>query len=224
MIEKLNKFDLENSEVERLKVFESWDGFMLLDDTEFDEMENYFSQFPVYKNIVALVTDENSNYWCLNVSGSMKGMICYLSHDEPNLEPRFKDISSFLKAIEKNPDAYDFDDLDEASFDFPSSKTLGEFKERKQIIEQLKTDFTSENDDDIKRQIAFSIMALTSAEEVEDNIYPFLTHDDMYIQERAIQILGFHKYKSAKEKLIDLRTTAMPNGITAIGIALKKFE
>lgn len=224
MIEKLNKYDLETSEIEKLKTFNSRDGFILLDENEFAEMENYFSQFPIYKNLVALLTDENSNYWCLNVSGPMKGMICYLSHDEPNLEPKFKNISSFLNAINKNPDAYDFDDLDESLFDFPNSKNPTEFNRRKQIIEELKNNLKSEGGEDVKQQIAFSIIAMSLADEIEENIYPFLDDEDMYIQERAIQIIGFHKYKPAKEKLIELKTSAMPNGQTAIGIALKKMN
>ncbi|AZA98999.1 hypothetical protein EG359_04995 [Chryseobacterium joostei] len=224
MIEKLNKFDLNTSEIEKLKAFQSRDGFVLLDDAEFGEMENYFSQFPIYKNLVALLTDEDSNYWCINVSGPMKGMICYLSHDEPNLEPKFKDISSFLKVIDENPEAYDFYDLEEISFDFPNSKNPPEFIERKQIIEELKTNFHSENDEDVRLQIAYSIIVLTSVEEIEDSIYPFLDDEDMYIQERAIQILGFHKYKPAKEKLIEMKNSVMPNGQTAIEIALKKLN
>ena len=224
MIEKLNKFDLNTSEIEKLTAYQSRDGFVLLYDAEFDEIENYFSHFPIYKNLVALLTDENSNYWCINVSGPMKGMICYLSHDEPNLEPKFKNISSFLKVIDENPEAYDFYDLEETSFDFPSSKNPPEFNERKQIIEELKTNFHSENDEDVRLQIAYSIIALTSVEEIENSIYPFLDDEDMYIQERVIQILGFHKYKPAKEKLIEMKTSAMPNGQTSIGIALKKLN
>lgn len=224
MIEKLNKFELKTSEIEQLKNFQSRDGFVLIDDAEFEEMENYFNQFSVYKNLAPLVTDENSNYGCINVNGPMKGMICHLSHDEPNLEPKFKDISNFLKAIDESPEAFDFYDLDETSFDFPSSKNPIEFNERKQIIEELKTDFNSENDEDVRQQIAFSIIVLSLTDEIEDNIYPFLDDEDMYIQERAIQILGFHKYKPAKQKLIELQSSAMPNGQTAIGIALKKLN
>jgi len=62
MIEKLNKFDLNTSEIEQLKNFQSRDGFVLIDETEFEEMENYFNQFSVYKNLAPLVTDEKSNY------------------------------------------------------------------------------------------------------------------------------------------------------------------
>ncbi|MFT3704160.1 MAG: HEAT repeat domain-containing protein [Agriterribacter sp.] len=224
MIEKLKKFGLESSEIENLMAFQSRDGFILLDDTAFDEMENYFSQFPIYRNLVALLTDENSNYWCINVKGPMKGMICYLSHGEPNVEPKFKDVSSFLKAIDKNSEAYGFDDLDETSFDFPNAEKPTEFSNRKQIVENLKADFNTENDEEVRQQIAFSIIALTLADEIEDNIYPFLDDEDMYVQERAIQMLGIHKYKPAKEKLIVLKTSAMPNGQTAIGIALKKID
>jgi len=224
MIEKLKKFKLNISEKEKLKDFQSRDGFMFLSDEEFDEMENYFSQFSIYKSLAPLLTDENSNYWCIYVDGSMKGMICYLSHDEPNLEPKFKDISSFLKVIKENPETYDFYDLDETLFDFPIAEDPTEFQERKQIIEELKTDFNLENDEDVRMQIAYSIIAMTFPDEIEENIYPFLDDEDMYVQERAIQILGFHKYKPAKEKLIALKNSVMPNGQSAIEIALKKIN
>lgn len=222
MIEKLNKFDLKNTEIEKLKTFESRDGFTLLDNTEFEEMERYFKEFPIYRNLVAFSSDDNSNYWCIYINGPLKGMICYLNHDEPNLEPKFRDISSFLKAIYDNPEAYDFNDLEETSFDFPNSTKEIEFDERKEILEKLFSEFNSENHEDLRQQIAFSIIALTLKEEIEDNIYPFLFDEDMYVQERAIQILGFHKYKPAKEKLIELKKTTMFNGQTDIGIVQKK--
>lgn len=224
MIEKLNGFDLKTSEIERLASFQSRDGFMLLEETEFDEMQKYFEQFPMYKNIIAFLTDGNSNYWCLYISGAMKGMICYLSHDEPSLEPKFKSVLNLLNVIEENPEAYDFYDLDRTLFDFPTIGNTSDFEQRNQIIEQLRAELLTEKDEDTKQQIAFSIIALTSTDEIEKNIYPFLDDTDMYVQERAIEMLGFHKYKPAKEKLMELKTSAMPNGRTAAANALKKIE
>ncbi|MDO5640611.1 MAG: hypothetical protein Q4G28_12170 [Neisseria sp.] len=224
MIEKLKKFDLDISDIEKLNAFESRDGFALLDDAEFDEMANCLARLPIYRHLLALLTDGNSNYWCVNTDGAMKGMICYLSHDEPDLAPKFKNISRFLQAINENPEADDFYDLAEDLFDFPNSGKQLEFDERKKIIETLQSDFTSEADEDIQTQIAFSIIALTSIDEIEENIFPFLDDEDMYIQERAIQILGFHQYKPAKEKLMELKKTAMPNGQTAIKTALEKLD
>lgn len=55
MIEKLDKFDLNASEIEKLKTFQSRNRFAVLDNKEFDEMEDYFNQFPIYKNLVAIV-------------------------------------------------------------------------------------------------------------------------------------------------------------------------
>lgn len=224
MIEKLKKFDVKISEIEKLKNFESRDGFILLNDEEFEEMQKALSQIPVLKDLAPLLTDENGNYWCIYLEGPMKEMVCHLSHDEYNLEPKFKNISNLLKAIDDNPEADDFDELDEHLFDFPSSNNPIEFEERKEIIDQLKSDFSSEDDEDVRIQIAYSIISLTSADEIEDNIYPFLYDEDMYIQAKAIRILGFHKYKPARDKLIELKSTAMHNGQTEIGIALKNMR
>jgi HEAT repeat protein len=67
-------------------------------------------------------------------------------------------------------------------------------------------------------------MALTSPTDIETRIYPFLDDEDMYVQERAIELLGFHQYQPAVAKLTDLATNAKPNGRTAAKIALKKIS
>jgi hypothetical protein len=223
MLEKLRKFGLGISEIEKLRTFKSRCGFELIDEEEFSEMQNHFAEFAIFRNIAAILTDKNSNYWCVNIEGPMRGMICYLNHEEADLGPRFKSISNFLNVIDQNPNAYDIDDLDETSFDFPNSVILEDFEERKEIIKRLKDSFYSENDEELKQQIAFSIIALTSIDEIKSNIYPMLDDENMYIQEKAIQILSFHKYKPAKDKLTSLKTTAKRNGLLAIEIALKKL-
>lgn len=224
MFEILSNLGLEAFEIEKLKNFKSKPGFVLIDDREFAEMGSYFKQFPIFANIVAILSDQNSNYCCIYIDGPMKGMICYLDHEEASLEPKFKNITNLLKTINAAVDAYDFSDLDEKLFDFPLSKNIDDFKERVLIIEQLIASFNTETDDDIKQQIAFSIMALTSIDEIENNIYPFLDDPNMYIQERAIRILGFHKYMPAKEQLINLKTNAKHNGKIAIETVLKALR
>lgn len=223
MLEKLNQYNLKASEIETLNTFQSRDGFVLLDEEGFEEMMDYFSQFPVYKNLVPFITDENSNYWCVYINGPMKGMVCYLSHDEPDLAPKFQSVSNLLKVINENDDAYDFYDLTENNFDFPS-KNISEFEHRKMIIEELKEAFGNEADEDIRRQLGFSIIALTVTSEVEKNIYLLLNDEDMYVQEQAIRSLGFHQYQPALEKLNELKTTALTNGRKAIETVLKKLN
>lgn len=224
MIDKLKEFNISKDEIEKLKNFRSRDGFIILEDNEFNNMQSYFDQFPVYKNITAILTDGNSNYWCVYVDTTMKGMVCYLSHDELNLEPKFRSISNFIDTIENNLDVFDFDDFNENHFEFPATKEIAEFPERSELIEKLFTKLKAEADEDCIQQLAFMIMALSLNDEIETNIYPFLDDENMYIQERAIQLLGFHRYKPAREKLIELKTTAMPNGKYATKLALGKIN
>ncbi|MBF7090995.1 hypothetical protein IUY40_05535 [Flavobacterium sp. ALJ2] len=224
MIEKFKEFNISEDEIEKLKNFRSRDGFAIIDGNEFNKMQNYFEQFVVYKNIVPILTDNSSNYWCLYVDGALKGMVCYLSHDELNLEPKFRNISNLIDVIDNNPDVFDFDGFGENVFEFPTTKKIVQFSERSEIIVQLLAELKIEKDEDCMQQLAFSIMALSSNNEIEATIYPFVDDEDMYVQERAIELLGFHKYKPARERLIELKTRAMPNGKYAAKLALAKIN
>lgn len=223
MTEQLKDFDISQSDIEKLEAFKPRDGFVVINDGELAEMLAYFSQFPVYKGLVPILTDENSNYCCVYVEGPLKGMVCNVSHDELNTEPKFRSLSRLLDAIDYNRDAYSFLDFEDAAYDFPSSKEKLEFPERAAIMEQLYAELKAETDESRTQQLAYSIMALTTVDEMETHIYPFIDNEDMYIQERAIQLLGFHKYKPAWQKLEALTTTAMPNGRTAAQLALNRM-
>jgi hypothetical protein len=224
IIDILRKNAIDGTEIECLKKFKSRDGFILINDQEFNKMENYFKEFPIYKNIVPILTDNNSNYVCLYIKNVMKGLVCYLSHDEINLEPKFRNISNLINTIEKHHDIYDFGEFDENIFDFPAKNDITNFAERKNIIDKLYAELSIEFNNERRQQIAFSIMVLTDIAEIEKNIYRFLEDEDMYVQERAIQLLGFHEYKPAREKLMELAENAMPNGQTAAKMALKKLR
>lgn len=223
MLDRIQKLGLTELDIQELSKFQSRDGFKLLKDKEFNQIDKFFRQFPVYSNLIPLLTDGNSNYWCVYIDNEMHGMICYCSHEEVSLEPRFRNTTSLLTAINKNTAAYDFHELPLNAFDFPSFEDTDSTYKYKDLVEKLKHNLAIEKDEDIRQQLAFSIIVLSSVEDIEANIYPLLADENMYIQERAIQILGFHKYKPAKEKLIALKKTAMPNGQTAIGIALKNM-
>ena len=226
MLEVLKTFDIKKNELEKFASFVGRTGFIKIEKDEFQEIYTYFQQFTLYKDIIPLLSDSNSNYWCMYISGPLRGMICYLSHDEVNLEPKFHTISNLIEAIETHPDAYDFsilDALEQNVFDFPK-KDLIDFPEREYIVKALLDEFSHEMDEERRQQLAFSIMSLTHHTEIESTIYPFINNEDMYIQERAIWFLGFHSYKPAQEKLQQLLTTAMPNGKLAAKIALRKLK
>ena len=135
----LEKADIPFEDIQNLKTFTSREGFMLVDDEEYEELQKFFQQFSLFNGLCPLLSDGNSNYWCVFTKGARKGLVCYLNHEEQDrLEPRFKNISRLLVAIEKHPDASDFDDLSELPevFDFPNI-TLEDFSERETIIAQL---------------------------------------------------------------------------------------
>jgi hypothetical protein len=96
---------IPGSAIAQLTTFEPRDGLSGLDELEFKQMQEYFGSFPVYQFLVPLLTDCNSNYWCLYVGGPLKNMICYVSHEEVDLAPRFRSLASFLAALKRRPPA-----------------------------------------------------------------------------------------------------------------------
>jgi len=63
-----------------------------------------------------------------------------------------------------------------------------------------------------------------ATEEIVSYIYLFLDDEDMYVQERAIQLLGQHRHAPARDRLVALVKTAMPNGQEAAKAALKAMR
>ncbi len=116
----LTNYPISEKDIERLTKYTSRDGFVLVDESECNNVLETFKQYPIYKNLIPLLTDNNSNYWCLYIDGILKGMVCHLSHVEISLEPKFSTIDHLISTIENNPKAWDYYDLyDLEVFDFP---------------------------------------------------------------------------------------------------------
>ena len=151
-------------------------------------------------------------------------MICYVSHEEVDLAPRFRSLASFLAAISAQPASDDLGDIAAALFDFPSRQVPPTYAQDQEIIRKLHTALAAETAEDERRtQTAFALLALTAPPDIETTLYPFLDDADMYVQERAIELLGFHHYQPALAKLTELATTAQHNGQLAAKIALQKI-
>lgn len=205
---------------EKLGEFVSRNGFNVIQEDEYTSVINYFLDFPICKDLIPVLTDNQSNYWCLYIDGPLINKVCYFDHEEPSLEPTFRTIENFLAVLDQHPAFYDYYDFRPYDYDYPPYE-----KEEAdiEVISELKKQLQQEDDKDICRQIAFSIMAMISLDEIE-SIYPFLYDEDMFIQERAITILGNWKYKPAIELLEELSTTAQHNGKLAAKKALKKIN
>lgn len=221
--EVLRRHGIADADIALLAAFESRDGFSVLGDDEFDEMREYLGNFPVYQFLVPLLTDNNSNYYCLYVGGPLKNMTCYLNHEELDLAPRFRSLASLLDAVANYPHRFGMDDFEAHFFDFPSREPSPNYEEDQKIISALHHALAAAADEDQRTQTAFAIMALASPADLEAVIYPFLDDEDMYVQERAIRLLGFHAYKPAAAKLKALATNAHHNGQLAAKTALQKI-
>ncbi|MBO2011606.1 hypothetical protein [Hymenobacter negativus] len=220
----LTRHNITSSAIDKLEAFAPRDGFVVLAEEEFEELREYLGSFPVYRCLVPFMTDDNSNYWCLYVDGPLKNMVCYLSHEELDLAPRFRSLSSFLDTLHQHPHSNGIEDFEDHFFDFPSRQISPKYLLDREIIGALSTAFTAETDEDqLRTQTAFAIMALTSPTDIETLLYPFLDDEDPYVQERAIELLGFHRYQPAAAKLTALTVSAKPNGRTAAKVALKKI-
>lgn len=72
-----------------------------------------------------------------------------------------------------------------------------------------------------RAQYLFSIITLTPYTQLHE-ILPLLDESDMWIQERAAEILGFHRYVPASEKLNWVKEHGQHNGKMAAELALKR--
>ena len=206
VFDELRKAGIDSKDIEQLEEFygeerfiRGRDGFIAVEDKDFEEMQDFFNDYTLFNDLKVILTDENSNYWCVFVEGARKGMVCHLDHEEQDQQqPRFKSISRLLEVIEQHKEAYDFYELKELSenvFDFPS-KTLEDFQGRKQIIEQLyqeidNLDTEDESYDQSRSSRIYSIIVLSIASEVDAHIKPFLDDEDDYVKEFAETAMKF---------------------------------
>lgn len=192
-------------------------------DNELSEMQQYFAQFSIYQHLLPIATDNQSNYWCLYVAGMLRGMVCFLSHEEADLTPVFRSLPRFITAVQQHPDAAEPADFPTVALDFPlymasGSVLVGDSR----LAAQLREALAAETDEDVRQQLAFASMALTAPDEL-GTLYPFLDDEDMYVQERAIELLGRHRYQPAFDHLQRLLTAAAHNGRMAAKRALQRL-
>ncbi|MEO3944273.1 hypothetical protein [Gorillibacterium sp. CAU 1737] len=77
--------------------------------------------------------------------------------------------------------------------------------------------------DERRCQYLFSLMALTPYEDL-DSLLIYLEDEDMFVQERACEIVGHHRYEPAREKLNWVAAEGTHNGKLAAKKALAKMR
>ncbi len=195
----------------------------LMEFEEIIELADFISEIEVFQDIIPLWTDNNSNYVGLHIQGACKYRVSYINHEKTDLSPGFRSISSFITELEQHPN-FDWHELKK---DYPSESEISrtEIDEDLSCIEELNTLISSNPliNDDIRCQYIFSIMALTPKRYL-DSLIKYLDDEDMYVQERACEIIGFHRYIPAREKLIEVSKNGMHNGKLAAKRALSRIR
>lgn len=194
----------------------------LMEIDEILEMKDFLDKFKVFRNLIPIWTDDNSNYICMYYSGPLKYRICYLNHEETDISPQYRTIQAFVTELEKDEEC----DWEELIKDYPDrdkmnrtdvEADLSSIKELNSVLDN------NDLDEDLRTQIIYSILALTPYDHL-DSIVKYLDDEDDYVQERACDIVGFHRYNPAINKLRELCISGMVNVPGAAERALRKME
>ncbi|GCF73289.1 TPA: hypothetical protein ACGW7B_001894 [Bacillus nitratireducens] len=171
--------------------------------------------------VFPLWTDDNSNYIAVYMLGPLTGKVCFIDHEEIDLSPVYPSVQTLINTLLESPEI----DWYELPKYYPCSKENADerqqdvhtIKELKNLLKQ--PELTEEK----RAHYLFSIMALTPYTHLHE-IIPFLEESDMWVQERAAEILGFHRYVPAREKLNWVKEHGQYNGKMAAELALKRIE
>ncbi|MGZ7443250.1 HEAT repeat domain-containing protein [Paenibacillus sp. TH7-28] len=194
----------------------------MLSHDEIAELHQFMSDMDeIFQSMIPVWTDDNSNYVGIYFNGPLSYRVCYLNHEETDLSPAFRSAGSFIAALEQDSN-HDWGDLKK---DYPQDQNNNnelsavDLESIEQINHMLQT---PDLDDDVRCQYIYSVMALTPYNQL-DTLLKFLDDEDMYVQERACDILGYHKYLPAREKLSELLEHGMHNGRLAAKRALARL-
>jgi hypothetical protein len=173
------------------------------------------------KGIRCFWTDDNSNYAGVYATGPLKGKVCFLDHESPDYAPAFRSVESFLEellhAIKSGHDWY------EMTADYPSTNEAKpqEVIEDWELVKSIRPNYEHAANDDQRAYWAMCIMALTPPAHTA-TLMEFLDVDDIWIPERACQILGSRKFEPAIEKFVALARAGKANSGIASLMALGK--
>lgn len=195
----------------------------LLSFEEATEMYLYLNEDVNISEVLPLWTDDSSNYVGVYMFGPLTGKVCFINHEEIDLSPVYPNVQTFIKILLENSAS----DWYELPTHYPLSKEHTDelqLMQDVQAIKELKNLLKNpELDEDKRTQYLFSIMAITPYTQL-DEIIPLLEDTNMWVQERAAEILGFHRYLPAKEKLNWVKEHGQYNGKMAAELALKRIR
>lgn len=164
-------------------------------------------------------TDDNSNYAGVFASGPLSGRVFIIDHEETSSEPCWRSVESFYDALLDARDAGL--DWPELATDYPRELT-DESPEDDALASWLFTLHEEQPDSPARQRAVHRALALSSAAHA-DQVMSLLRSDDMWVQERAVQILGHWRWDRATAAIVDVVRNGQHNGRTAGILALKRI-
>ena len=154
--------------------------------------------------------DDNSNYAGLYVAGPLSGRVCFLNHEEADLSPVYRTLRSFLSTLLTGIDKGI--EWEEFARDYPALGLLSseEAAEDWDAAQMLRPPFEAAEDAQERINYAYSIMALTPPERT-DSLIEYTYDADLYIQERACELLGRRKFEPAVGRLAEVAAMNIAN-------------
>lgn len=165
--------------------------------------------------------DEDGGFAAVYLSGALQGKACVFDHDEPDYSPRFRDCRSFLRAqitVARNGSEWRA-----LPGDFPPQKSA---PTDNAAFEELLRDFKLAPASRTRRKLAFDVMALCPADD-SSLLLALLDDEDLWVQERAAELLGKRRCEAAVPKLLEVvrRPVArVPNARIAAILALGRIR
>lgn len=165
--------------------------------------------------------DEDGGFAAVFLSGTLQGKICVFDHDEPDYSPRFCACRSFLRAqIAAARDGKEWRDL---PGDYPPPKSApADHTALEKLLQECKLATNLRT----RRKLAFDVMALCPLEDPA-LLLAWLDDEDLWVQERAAELLGKRRCEVAVPKLFEVvrRPTArVHNARIAAILALGRMQ
>ncbi|MEV6930262.1 hypothetical protein AB0M46_38070 [Dactylosporangium sp. NPDC051485] len=164
-------------------------------------------------------TDDNSNYVGVFASGDLAGRVFKIDHEEPSPEPCWRSVESYYDALlDARDSGLDWWDL---ATDYPR-EPADQTPEDDALARRLFALYHERPDSPVGQRAVHQALALSSATHAAQ-VISLLRSDDMWIQERAVQILGHWRWEPAVASIAEVVRNGQHNGRTAGIHALKQI-
>lgn len=164
-------------------------------------------------------TDDNSNYAGVFASGPPAGRLFKVDHDETSPEPCWRSVESFYDSLLDARDAGV--DWSEMETDYPRGPADVSSADDA-LASRLFTVRQDQPDSPVGERAAYQALALSSATHAEQ-VMSLMQSDDMWVQERAVQILGHWRWEPAVAGIVDVVRNGQHNGRIAGILTLKRI-